>query len=281
MITLTTLHRTIIPLPCPSTGCTGRAWGMVPGWLSAMLILLAMAQSAMCQDHCVWSKGGIIRMDTTRMYIYLAFTGADHADGADDILATLRRERIRGNFFLTGSFVERHPETVGRMADEGHYVGSHSYGHLLYSPWDRPDSTTVTHEEFCHDVRLSYAQLSPFGIDMQNAPVFMPPYEHYNDTISLWARQMGLQVVCFTPGSTSNADYTTPDMKNYRSSATIYGNILSLEESKGLNGHIMLFHLGTVKARTDKFYRKHLRKLIRKLKQRGYGFGCFREEANP
>lgn len=133
-------------------------------------------------------------MDTTRMYIYLAFTGADHADGADDILATLRRERIRGNFFLTGSFVERHPETVGRMADEGHYVGSHSYGHLLYSPWDRPDSTTVTHEEFCHDVRLSYAQLSPFGIDMQNAPVFMPPYEHYNDTISLWARQMGCRL---------------------------------------------------------------------------------------
>ena len=35
----------------------------------------------------------------------------------------------------------------------------------------------------------------------------------------------------------------------------------------------MLFHLGTVEARTDKFYHGHLRRLIRNLKKRGYGLG--------
>lgn len=236
------------------------------------LSALAMAATLWGQNHCVWSKGGIIRKDTTRRCITLVFTAADRADGAHDILRTLRREHVKAGFFLTGRFLELHPDVVGRLVEEGHYVGSHSYGHLLYSPWDNPDSTTVSHTQFCEDIRQSYALLAPYGITLQNAPVFLPPYEHYNDTISQWAHQMGLQLICFTPGSTSNADYTTPDMKNYRSSQTIYDNILRLEEREGLNGHILLFHLGTVDARTDKFYHSHLRKLIRTLKKRGYRF---------
>lgn len=237
-----------------------------------LLFFLATATALWSQDHCVWSKGGIIRKDTTQKCITLVFTAADHADGAHDILRTLRRERVKAGFFLTGKFLELYPHVVSRLVKAGHYVGSHSYGHLLYSPWDNPDSTTVSHAQFCEDIRRSYALLAPYGITLQNAPVFLPPYEHYNSTISQWAHEMGLQVICFTPGSTSNADYTTPDMKNYRSSQTILENILKLEEREGLNGHIMLFHLGTVDARKDKFYHTHLRTLIRTLKKRGYRF---------
>lgn len=46
---------------------------------------------------------------------------------------------------------------------------------------------------------------------------------------------------------------------------------LSAYQMEGLNGHILLIHLGTVPERTDKFY-NHLPRLIRTLQRRGYEF---------
>ena len=100
---------------------------------------------------------------------------------------------------------------------------------------------------------------------------FLPPYEWYNDTIAAWTKEMGLQLINYSPGTKSNADYTTPGMKNYRSSDEIYNSIIQLEESKGLNGFILLLHIGTDPRRTDKFYFK-LNELIQTLKRKGYSF---------
>jgi peptidoglycan/xylan/chitin deacetylase (PgdA/CDA1 family) len=60
-------------------------------------------------------------------------------------------------------------------------------------------------------------------------------------------------------------------MSNYRSSEQIYNAILSFEEKEGLNGVIMLIHIGTHPDRTDKLYNK-LDNLIKELKSRGYDF---------
>ncbi len=241
-------------------------------------ILLLVSILMMAQKHYVVSRGGIIRTDTTRKRVTLMFTAADYADGADDILRTLRSEKVKGAFFLTGKFLERYPDVVRRMVEDGHYVGSHSYGHLLYFPWDSPEMS-VTREEFNQDIRHSYDALAPYGITVKNAPYFVPPYEHYNDTVSAWAADLGLKIINFTPGSTSNADYTTPQMKNYRSSQTIYENILRLEEAEGLTGHLLLFHLGTSPAREEIFYHIHLQKLIRELKHRGYKVNNLKKRA--
>jgi len=216
-------------------------------------------------------QGGIVRTDPSLKRISLVFTAADKADGAASIRATLKRFGIKGAFFFTGEFYEKFPEVVRDILADGHYVGSHSYGHLLYAPWEKRDSLLVTREEFEADIRRSYEVMVPFGITPASAPLFMPPYEYYNATISSWARSMGLQVVNYTSGTYTNGDYTTPEMKNYYSSKFIYDKVMSVEASSGLNGHIMLIHLGTDDARTDKFY-KRLPALIRELRRRGYTF---------
>ncbi len=150
-------------------------------------------------------------------------------------------------------------------------MGSHSYGHLLYSPWEDRNALLVTREEFEADIRRSFEVMAPFGITPASAPLFMPPYEYYNATIASWARSMGLQVVNYTSGTYTNGDYTTPDMKGYLSSQFIMDKVLSLEKSRGLNGYILLIHLGTGDARKDKFYTR-LPELIRILRRRGYEF---------
>ena len=229
-------------------------------------------------DNNLYAAGGIVRADASLPHIALLFTAHEWTDGADDILRTLHKYGIQGSFFLTGYALEHHRDVVERLRQAGHYVGSHSDRHLLYAPWEKRDSLLVSREEFEDDLLRSYAKLQQAGISAAEAPLFLPPYEYYNQTISDWTRSLGLRLVNFTPGTWSNADYTTPDMgPAYRSSQAIYQHILKMEEQEGLHGHLMLFHLGTSPDRTDKFYRSWLDKLIRTLQRRGYRFVSLRE----
>ena len=237
-----------------------------------------MKQAGIPNDKNVYVDGGIIRTDPSKKQITLVFTAADKADGADAIISTLKKHGIKGGFFFTGEFYELYPDVVKRLLDEGHFVGSHSYGHLLYMPWEDRDSLLVTREEFENDMMKSYETLRKASIEYKDAPVYIPPYEYYNKEISAWAKNMGIQVINYTPGTMSNADYTTPDMgQKYRSSKFIYDKIMEVEKKEGLNGHLMLIHFGTDDRRTDKFYNGYLDKMIKTLKRKGYTFVPVRE----
>jgi peptidoglycan/xylan/chitin deacetylase (PgdA/CDA1 family) len=163
---------------------------------------------------------------------------------------------------------------IKKLKENGNYLGSHSDRHLLYCDWKKRDSLLVTHQQFSEDLQNAYEELSKWGIDKNDAHYFLPPYEWYNDSISAWTKEMGLQLVNFSPGTRSNADYTYPEMGNkYVSSDIIMKSILEYEERSinGLNGFILLVHIGTDPRRTDKFY-KYLPELIMQLKSRGYQF---------
>ncbi len=222
-------------------------------------------------DATIYTKGGVTRTDPSKKHISFVNTAAATADGADRIISALEDNNIKGMFFFTGEFYEKFPEVVKRLVDAGHYVGSHSYGHLLYSPWSPGDSLLVSREEFNEDIFKSYALMREAGI--AEAPYFIPPYEHYTPVISSRARMLGLNLINYTPGTSTNGDYTTPDMNHYYSSKEILEKIRTCEKNdpNGLNGHIMLIHFGTVPERTDKFYDK-LPQLIRELRRKGYEF---------
>ena len=93
----------------------------------------------------------------------------------------------------------------------------------------------------------------------------------YNDSIAAWTKELGLQLINYTPGTLSHADYTTPAMKNYRSSETILSSVYKYEaeHSAGLNGFILLMHIGAGPQRTDKLYNK-LDELLAWLKRKEY-----------
>jgi peptidoglycan/xylan/chitin deacetylase (PgdA/CDA1 family) len=168
------------------------------------------------------------------------------------------------------------------MKEQGHYMGGHSDKHLLYCDWNKRDSLLVDKSAFVKDLQANYNAMSAFGIDPSNASLFLPPYEWYNDSIAEWCTQYGLTLINFTPGTSSNQDWTYPDKDiNYISSDTIYARILRKEQTdvNGLNGFILLTHFGTDKRRTDKFYNR-LDQLITDLKGRGYRFVLVRELLN-
>ena len=218
-----------------------------------------------------YSHGGIIRGDTNTKAIAIVFTGDEFGDGGNFIANTLKEKKVKASFFLTGNFY-RNPafnKLIKHLKKDGHYLGSHSDKHLLYCDWYKRDSLLVTKEEFSSDLQHSYTAMNGFGITKKTASFFLPPYEWYNDSITAWTHQSRLQLINFTPGTLSNADYTTPNMKNYRSSDTIYQSITRYEQSHGLNGFILLLHIGTDAKRTDKMYHR-LGRLVDYLKQKQY-----------
>jgi polysaccharide deacetylase family protein (PEP-CTERM system associated) len=65
----------------------------------------------------------------------------------DTILQLLADSGQKATFFVLGWVAERHPELVLRIADEGHEIASHGYGHELV--------TTLTQDQFRTDIRRS------------------------------------------------------------------------------------------------------------------------------
>jgi peptidoglycan/xylan/chitin deacetylase (PgdA/CDA1 family) len=218
-------------------------------------------------------QGGIVRMDPLESKVYLVFAAHDTNDGGKTIEKILRRNHVRASFFFTGDFY-RNPENqklIRRLREEGNYLGPHSDKHLLYADWTDRDSLLVTHDEFTNDMRNNIKAMEAIGIPAKEVTVFMPPYEWYNRAIADWGRDLGLTLIDFTTGIRTNADYTTPDMKNYRSSDQLYNDLLQFEQTNpgGLNGCIILIHLGTSSGRKDKFY-DQLGKVIHFLKENNY-----------
>ncbi|MDF7819649.1 glycoside hydrolase family 9 protein [Runella sp. MFBS21] len=228
--------------------------------------------------HKKEQTGAIIQMDTTQKRVFLTFTGHEFAEGTTTILKTLKEQNIKASFFLTGDFLRNpaYQSYVEQMHREGHYVGMHSDKHLLYCDWNKRDSLLISQEQFEKDIQANAAELSRVGIEPAKASIFMPPYEWYNASINDWARNMGLTLVNFTPKIGTNADYTWPELPNYRSSEQLLKRFWEYEPSSPnhLNGAIVLIHLGTDPRRKDKFYDK-LPQILQQLKAKGYQFGRF------
>jgi endoglucanase len=246
--------------------------------LTFLVLLLLSVLPAISQtgrsSHQLF-HGAVVRGDTSKAELALVFTGDEYADGGVHIAHILKQYGIEASFFLTGKFYRNaeFEDLIQVLVKGGHYLGAHSDQHLLYCDWVNRDSLLVTQKQFRDDLQDNYKAMVSFGIKEEDALFFLPPYEWYNDSISSWTQAMGLQLINHTHGTLSHADYTVPGTRAYRSSNEIYQSILDYETSvsNGLNGFILLSHIGTAPERTDKFY-FYLEKLLKELKSRGYRF---------
>lgn len=241
---------------------------------ASLVYLLAAYDSRVKPEASAFQKeqGGIIRGRADQKKIALVFTGHEFGDGLPQIDQTLNEYKVKGSFFFTGDFYND-PEFDGlirSLKNGNHYLGGHSNKHPLYCDWTKRDSLLITNAEFMTDLKANYDAMARFGIRKNDAPFFLPPYEWYNERIAGWTAEAGLVLVNYSPGTRSNADYTFPEMgSRYLGSEEIYQSIIDREAKGGLNGFLLLFHVGTDPRRTDKFYGK-LDKLIPFLKQRGF-----------
>jgi endoglucanase len=219
--------------------------------------------------------GAIIRMNHNEKSVYLIFSADSFGEGATRILDILKLKKIKGSFFLTGNYLREpvNARIIKRLIDEKQFIGPHSDRHLLYVPWEKRDSLLVTKDLFVSDLLANYKELNKRGVEIAGEKYFLAPYEWYNTAISAWTSDLGAHLINLTPGTATNADYTTPLMSNYQSSELLLKKLKDFESSQenGLNGAFILVHLGTDPARTDKLYDR-LDELVDYLISKGYTF---------
>ncbi|MDR3456357.1 MAG: glycoside hydrolase family 9 protein [Verrucomicrobiae bacterium] len=241
----------------------------------AIILVLLGCAALVARADWQLSEGGIVRGDTDRKRIAFAFTGHSYAEGGETILNELTRHNGHGSFFVTGDFLTNagFAPLIGRMVKEGHYVGPHSDKHVLYCPWDGPKTNLVSRAEFRADLRSNLQKLQRAGVALSGVKYFLPPFEYYNRDIVTWSHELGLTLVDFTAGTRANADYMADADPNFVSSQKIFDSIVKREneDPHGLNGFILLLHLGSGPERTDKFAAR-FGELLDLLAAKGYEF---------
>jgi peptidoglycan/xylan/chitin deacetylase (PgdA/CDA1 family) len=220
-------------------------------------ILLVWTALGAGEDTKTRIKDGIVRGDLQKKALALVFTGDTYAEGGNIILDALKKSGVKASFFLTGNFL-RNPQfqaLLKRIIQEGHYLGPHSDRHLLYLSWTQ-NQLLVGKDEFTRDVQNNLQEIATLGVGLSRIKYWIPPYEHYNETVVQWGQELGLTLLNYSPGTISHADYTGEQDSNFRSSQQIINSILKKEKEdpNGLNGFILLLHIGAGAGRKDKFH---------------------------
>lgn len=149
--------------------------------------------------------GGIYRGDETSKVCYLTFDcgyeyrTAEYPDGVTvAILDVLKEKGVKGTFFVTGDYVESEWQTIQRMLDEGHTVGTHTMHHR--------HQVELTPEEFVAEIMDNEKLLKS---KIPNAPdmiFYRPPEGSANEKTLALAQKMGLTTVFW---SATQPDYNT------------------------------------------------------------------------
>lgn len=86
--------------------------------------------------HWIWSVVAVltaytvkVRMPRREPKLYLSFDDGPHPDHTPPLLDLLRAHNAKATFFLIGDKVQKHPDIVQRIVDEGHEIGNHSMSH--------------------------------------------------------------------------------------------------------------------------------------------------------
>ncbi|QDT75225.1 polysaccharide deacetylase family protein [Lacipirellula limnantheis] len=256
------------------SGITGATLALVVALATLSHASVTLAETSFAANVQRDAEGAVIRGDVSAKRLALIFTGDQFGESAEPILETLAERRIQAAFFLTGGFVSQDSlrPAINRMIEEGHYVGPHSNSHPLYASWENRRQTLVTPEFFRVDLQKNVEALRGVRALSRGTPIlFVPPYEWYNSEQVAWSGDMGVGLINFTPGSGSNRDYAREEDRAFVPSSKILEEILAYEQEDphGLNGFLLLLHLGS--GRGDPFHPR-LGALCDALTRRGYEF---------
>lgn len=236
----------------------------------AALAVMAMTAARPGAD-ALDRQGCTVRIDTLRPAVRLIFSADSMFEGGAYALDVMRSRDVQASFFFTGNFLR---DTANRAIIEsaiadGHYVGPHGDRHILLADWDAERTPLVSVDSMLADWQANYAELRRFGIERDSARHVLPSFEWCSALHTGAMRADGLIPVNIIPGVDTYRDYTTPDMAEYKTSDYMLAHLWDFEERRGLNGAVIILHLGTQPARTDKLYR-HLPEIIDTLRARGY-----------
>ncbi len=125
--------------------------------------------------------------DTGRQVLYLTFDAGYENGCTAQILDILKAHQVPAAFFLVGNYLERNPELVQRMVDEGHTVGNHTWHH--YDMSKIADKATFTQE--LEMVETKFEEITGQAL----SKYYRPPQGVYSEENLAMAKELGYRTV--------------------------------------------------------------------------------------
>ncbi len=161
----------------------------------------------------------IYNVETLEKQVAISFDSAWGADKTQGILDTLKEYNVNATFFLVGFWVDKYPDMVKAIHDQGVEIGTHSNTH--------PDFVKLSAEQMRLELTTSMEKIK--NITGSDVKLFRAPYGSYNNTMLNITEELGLKTIQW--------DVDTLDWKGLSGT-----EILDRVMSKVKNGSIILCH---------------------------------------
>lgn len=191
--------------------------------------------------------------DAKEKVLYLTFDAGYENGCTAQILDVLKAHQVPAAFFLVGNYLERNPELVQRMVDEGHTVGNHT--------WSHPDMSKIADQDaFARElekVEEKYREIT--GQELKK--FYRPPQGIYSQENLKMAQELGYQTVFWSLAYVdwNNDAQPTPEQAFSKLIPRIH------------NGAVVLLHS------TSKTNAAILDELLTKWEDLGYSFAPIEE----
>ena len=191
--------------------------------------------------------------DCTDKVVYLTFDAGYENGNVAKILDVMKEQRVSGAFFVLGNLIEKNPDLIRRMDEEGHIVCNHTDKH-------RDMSKCFSKSEFETELRaLEEKYYRCTGKEMKK--YYRPPEGRFSLENMNFAHELGYKTIfwSFAYADWDNNKQMSPEDAKKKILANIHnGAIILLHPTSATNANI-------------------LGEIIVELKSQGYRFGTLDE----
>lgn len=131
----------------------------------------------------------IFRGSGDRPCISLMFNVDWGEEHIPEVLRILKEKDVRATFFITGTWAEKNPDLVRRIAEEGHEIGNHGGSHVHIEGMKKADLQKLILSGEEKILRVSGKKPSS---------IFAPPYGEWSDQIVQYAQEIGYSTILWT-----------------------------------------------------------------------------------
>lgn len=125
--------------------------------------------------------------DTSQKVLYLTFDAGYENGYTEQILDTLQKHQVPAAFFLVGNYLEKNPDLVRRMVQDGHIVGNHTMHH--------PNMDDIT-DKAAFAKELTDLEDLFFSVTGKELPkYYRPPQGRYSAENLQMAQELGYHTV--------------------------------------------------------------------------------------
>ena len=160
------------------------------------------------------------RAKSSSKAIALTFDDGPDPVWTPKVLEVLKKYDVKATFFCIGDKVEKHPQLVKMLIEEGHIVGNHTYYHTSFFPL-LSNKKMVAELQRCDEAIKN--------ITGEPVTLFRPPFGVTNPTIAAVVRKLGYKVIGWS-------------IRSFDTVKSERGNVLKRILKKAHAGGVILMH---------------------------------------